>query len=127
MRISSPNWAADDAARHAEGRAASAARQSQARVDEAARLAATPAGRRALEEEAWAEDRARAMAATEAATSTAVCAIIARHGGGVLAVAPDATAAERAALAGMATFGRWSVMVTDQAITLTRAREAWEG
>jgi len=127
MMISSPNWAADDAARHAEGRAASAARQSQARVDEAARLAATPAGRRALEEEAWAEDRARAMAATEAATSSAVCAIIARHGGGVLAVAPDATAAERAALAGMATFGRWSVMVTDQAITLTRAREAWEG
>ena len=127
MRISSPNWAADDAARHAEGRAASAARQSQARVDEAARLAATPAGRRALEEEAWAEDRARAMAATEAATSSAVCAIVARHGGGVRVVAPDATAAERAALAGMATFGRWSVMVTDQAITLTRAREAWEG
>jgi len=67
------------------------------------------------------------MAATEAATSTAVSAIVARHGGGVLVVAPDATAAERAALAGMATFGRWSVMVTDQAITLTRAREAWEG
>ena len=127
MRISSPNWASDNAARHAEGRAASAARQSQARDDEAARLAATPAGRRALEEEAWAEDQARATAATEVATSTAVCAIIARHGGGVLAVAPDATAAERAALAGMATFGRWSVMVTDQAITLTRAREAWEG
>ena len=127
MMISSPNWAADNAARHAEGRAASAARQSQARDDEAARLAATPAGRRALEEEAWAEDQARATAATEAATSAAVCAIVARHGGGVLVVAPDATAAERAALAGMATFGRWSVMVTDQAITLTRAREAWEG
>ena len=127
MRISSPNWAADDAARHAEGRAASAARQSQARVDEAARLAATPAGRRALEEEAGAEDRARAMAATEAVTSAAVCAIVARHGGGVRVVAPDATAAERAALAGMATFGRWSIEITDQAVTLTRAREAWEG
>ena len=127
MRISSPNWAADNAARHAEGRAASAARQSQARVDEAARLAATPAGRRALEEEAWAEDRARAMAATEAATSSAVCAIVARHGGGVLVVAPDATAAERAALAGMATFGRWSIEITEESVTLSRAREAWEG
>ena len=127
MMISSPNWAADNAARHAEGRAASAARQSQARNDEAARLAATPAGRRALEEEAWAEDRARAMAATEAATSTAVCAIIARHGGGVLVVAPDATAAERAALAGRSSYGRWSVEITDQAVTLSRAREAWEG
>ena len=127
MMISSPNWAADNAARHAEGRAASAARQSQARDDEAARLAATPAGRRALEEEAWAEDQARAMAAAEAVTSTAVCAIIARHGGGVLVVAPDATAAERAALAGRSSYGRWSVEITDQAVTLSRAREAWEG
>ena len=127
MMISSPNWAADNAARHAEGRAASAARQSQARDDEAARLAATPAGRRALEEEAWAEDQARATAATEAATSSAVSAIVARHGGGVRVVAPDATAAERAALAGMTKFGRWSVTITNQAVTLTRAREAWEG